>query len=118
MSLTGGYLSQGFAPDLDIEGFQFSRTHWSVKGADLYRALLKNSQPRRPRPKVFQLAECENMEPGLVSAMMRQMLLCGILRLPAEHPLQMFDDRMKGARRVKRRAADRHPNAILAGRLP
>ena len=45
------------------------------------------------------------------------MLRCGILRLPAEHALQMFDDRMKGARRVKRRTADRHPDVILAGRL-
>ena len=46
------------------------------------------------------------------------MLRRGILRLPAEHALQMFDDRMKGARRVKRRTADRHPNVVLAGRLP
>ena len=46
------------------------------------------------------------------------MLRCGILRLPAEDALQMFDDRMKGARRVKRRAADRHPDVVLAGRLP
>ena len=46
------------------------------------------------------------------------MLRRGILRLPAEDALQMFDDRMKGARRVKRRTADRHPNVILAGRLP
>ena len=45
------------------------------------------------------------------------MLLRGILRLPAEHALQMFDDRMKCARRVKRRAADRHPDVVLAGRL-
>ena len=61
---------QGFAPDLEIEEFQFSRTHWSVKDSDLYRFLLRNSQPRRPRPKVFQLAEFENIEPSLVSAMM------------------------------------------------
>ena len=61
---------QGFASDLDIADFQFSRTHWSVKDADLYRAPLRNSQPRRPRPKVFQLAEFENIEPSLVSAMM------------------------------------------------
>src|SRR5213075_1050242 len=37
---------QGFAGDLGIEEFQFSRTHWSVKDSDLYRALLKNAQPR------------------------------------------------------------------------
>src|SRR6516164_2239326 len=32
----------------------------------------------------------------------RQMLRRGVLRLPAEHALQMFDDRMECARRVKR----------------
>jgi hypothetical protein len=61
---------QTFAIDLDIRESQFSRTHWSVKDADLYRALLKNSQPRRQRPKVFQLAEFETIEPSLISAMM------------------------------------------------
>jgi hypothetical protein len=55
---------QGFAADLDIQDFQLSRTHWSVKDSDLYRALLRNSQPRRQRPKVFQF------EPSLMSAMM------------------------------------------------
>jgi hypothetical protein len=61
---------QGFASDLDIQDFQFSRTHWSVKYADLFRALLRNVQFQRPRPRVFQLAEAENIEPTLVSAMM------------------------------------------------
>src|SRR5260370_19319087 len=53
-------------------------------------------------------------EPGFE---IRQVLRRGILRLPAEDALQMFDDRMKGARRVKRRTADRHPDVILAARL-
>lgn len=61
---------QGFATDLDIEDFQFSRTHWSVKDIDLFRVLLRNVQPKRRRPKVFQLADPENIEPTLVSAMM------------------------------------------------
>jgi hypothetical protein len=61
---------QSFARDLDIEEFQFSRTHWSVKDQDLYRFLLRNAQPHRPRPKAFQLTEFENIEPRLVSAMM------------------------------------------------
>jgi very-short-patch-repair endonuclease len=43
---------------------------WAVKDADLYRALIRISSPRRQRPKVFQLAEFENIEPSLVSAMM------------------------------------------------
>jgi hypothetical protein len=41
-----------------------------VKDADLYLTLLRNSQPRRQQPKVFHLAENENIEPSLVSAMM------------------------------------------------
>jgi hypothetical protein len=61
---------RGFAADLDIEDFEFSRTHWSVKEADLFRTLLRISQPRRQRPSVFQLPEHENIEPSLVSAMM------------------------------------------------
>jgi hypothetical protein len=61
---------QAFALDLDIREIQFSRTHWAVKDADLYRALLRNSQPARQRPNVFQLAEFESIEPSLMSAMM------------------------------------------------
>jgi hypothetical protein len=38
--------------------------------ADLYLTLLRNSQPRRQQPMVFHLAENENIEPSLVSAMM------------------------------------------------
>lgn len=61
---------QGFAADLDIRDFQFSRTHWSVKDVDLFQALLRNMQPQRQQPKVFRLADPENIEPSLVSAMM------------------------------------------------
>src|SRR5580692_8293878 len=72
ISITGipNLILQGFASDLDIQDFEFSRTHSSVKDSDLYRVLLRNSQPRRPRPKVFQLSEFEKIEPSLVSAMM------------------------------------------------
>jgi hypothetical protein len=58
------------AADFDIQDFEFHRTHWSVKDIDLFRALLRNSRPPRNRPKVFQLAEPENIEAQLVSAMM------------------------------------------------
>ena len=50
--------------------FEFYRTHWAVKDEDLFRALLRNAQPRRRLPTVFRLAEYENIEPSLVSAMM------------------------------------------------
>jgi hypothetical protein len=59
-----------FRDDLDIDEFEFIRTHWSIKDIDLYRVLLKVSQPRRQRPTVFQLSEHENIEPSLMSAMM------------------------------------------------
>ena len=59
-----------FAADLGIEDFEFYRTHWSVKDEDLFRVLLRNSQPRRQRPTIFQLTEHESIEPNLVSAMM------------------------------------------------
>ena len=61
---------KGFAADLDIDDFEFHRTHWAVKDVDLFRVLLQNMQPRRALPKVFQLADPENIEPTLVSAMM------------------------------------------------
>lgn len=60
----------GIARDLDIDDWEFSRTHWAVKNEDLFRVLLRNLQPRRQRPRVFQIAEVENVEPVLMSAMM------------------------------------------------
>jgi len=56
--------------DLEISEGEFARTHWSVKQSDLYRGLIRIVSPRRQRPKVFQLAEFENIEPSLMSAMM------------------------------------------------
>ena len=61
---------RGIAAELDIGDAEFSRTHWSVKNSDLCRALLRNSQPRRQRPKAFQLPELADIEPSLMSAMM------------------------------------------------
>lgn len=50
--------------------WEFSRNHWAVKDADLYRFLLRTIRPRRQRPTVFPLAEHERIEPKLVSVMM------------------------------------------------
>jgi hypothetical protein len=52
-----------FADELDIEDFEFYRTHWSIKDVDLFRVLLRNMQPRRQLPKVFSIADPENIEP-------------------------------------------------------
>lgn len=49
---------------------EFSRNHWAVKEVDLYRFLLRNTQPRRQRPTVFQIDMHERIEETLVSAMM------------------------------------------------
>jgi hypothetical protein len=61
----------GFMRELDIgDDFEFFHTHWAIKQVDLYRILLRNTQPRRQRPTVFQLTDYENIEPKLVSVMM------------------------------------------------
>jgi hypothetical protein len=57
--------------DFDMpHDFEFSRHHWAVKDLDLYRALLRNFQPRRQRPSVFTIPEQEKIEPALISVMM------------------------------------------------
>ena len=62
---------EAHAADFGIRNvFEFNRTHWAVKDEDLFRALLRNAQPRRRLPTIFRLPEYENIEPSLVSAMM------------------------------------------------
>lgn len=57
--------------EIDVTNeFEFSRNHWAVKDADLYRFLLRNIRPRRQHPTVFQIPEHEHVEPDLASAMM------------------------------------------------
>lgn len=53
-----------------LHDFEFSRNHWAVKDVDLYRFLFRTVRPRRQRPTVFKIAEHENIDPTLVSAMM------------------------------------------------
>ena len=61
---------EAYTGEIGISPGQFSRTHWSVKNFDLFRALLRHQQPRRVRPRVFQIANPEAVEPTLVSVMM------------------------------------------------
>ena len=56
--------------ELDIESFEFTRTHWAVKNIDLFKALLINARPIRQSPKVFSLPQHEKVDPNLVSVMM------------------------------------------------
>jgi len=59
-----------FAPELGIDNFEFSRTHWAIKDIDLYKVLLRNMQPRRAQPRVFEISDPQRIEPALVSVMM------------------------------------------------
>jgi hypothetical protein len=43
-SLTNDVI-EGLAPDLEIDRFEFSRTHWAVKDVDLFRILLRIAAP-------------------------------------------------------------------------
>jgi hypothetical protein len=61
---------EALATELGIDSFEFTRTHWAIKDADLFRALMRQVPPRRPKPRVFSLSDPERIEPTLVSAMM------------------------------------------------
>ncbi len=61
---------QRFALEFGIDDSEFFRTHWAVKDVDLFRTLFRNLQPRILKPRVFQIADPENIEPQLVSEMM------------------------------------------------
>jgi hypothetical protein len=50
--------------------FEFTRSHWAVKGVDLFRLLLRLVRPRRQRPTVFTIEEHERIQRELVSVMM------------------------------------------------
>lgn len=57
------------AHELELEEFEFSRTHWAIKDADLYKVLLRNLSSSLPTPKVFQLTP-EPTSDRLISVMM------------------------------------------------
>jgi hypothetical protein len=59
-----------FRSELGIAPFEFERTHWAVKEADLYGVLLRGIQHLRQHPTVFNLPNAENIDTNLVSVMM------------------------------------------------
>lgn len=61
---------QRFAGELDIDSFEFTRTHWSIKNVDLYRVLMQAHASSFPSPKVFKLQEIASASHNLVSVMM------------------------------------------------
>ncbi|WP_306224942.1 hypothetical protein [Bosea beijingensis] len=56
--------------DRQRNDFDWHRNYWAVKDVDLYRFLLRNVNPRRQRPQVFNIPEHQAIEPQLLSVMM------------------------------------------------
>jgi len=59
-----------FAAEIDMDDYEFNRTHWAIKDANLFRVMVTNMQPRRQLPRVFQIADPEFVDRNLVSVMM------------------------------------------------
>ena len=55
--------------ELNIGDWEFSRTHWAIKDADLFKVLFKTGLGKRQQPKVFSLGD-EAVNPNLVAVMM------------------------------------------------
>ncbi|MEO5811886.1 MAG: hypothetical protein ABIU96_07100 [Rhodanobacter sp.] len=55
--------------ELGIEEFEFSRTHWAIKDADLFKVLLRANLGQRLMPKVFNLTD-HPIDESLVAVMM------------------------------------------------
>lgn len=60
---------QTLARTLRIDDFEFSRTHWAIKEADLFEVLLKAGLSKRAEPKVFNI-ESDVVDESLVAVMM------------------------------------------------
>jgi hypothetical protein len=56
--------------ELDINSYEFSRTHWAIKNVDLFRVLLKTQPFAKITPKVFKLDEFGITDDRLISVMM------------------------------------------------
>ena len=55
--------------ELSIDDWEFSRTHWAIKDADLFHVLLKNDAIAKVAPKLFRLSD-EPIDEDSVSVMM------------------------------------------------
>jgi hypothetical protein len=56
--------------ELDIDKWEFSRTHWSIKNVDLFRVLLGTRVGALPSPRLFKLDRVDGAEDNLLSVMM------------------------------------------------
>ena len=61
---------EALAVQLDIHQFEFTRTHWAVKEADLYGTLFGSGAVGQLAPKVFSFPVHLPVEPDLVAVMM------------------------------------------------
>ncbi len=61
---------QKISSELDIDEYEFSRTHWAVKDVNLFHILLKNQPFAKITPKVFKLDKFEITDDNLISVMM------------------------------------------------
>jgi len=61
---------QKISSELDIDGYEFSRTHWAIKDINLFHVLLKNQPFTKIMAKVFNLDEFEMTDDNLISVMM------------------------------------------------
>lgn len=55
---------------LDIDNYEFSRTHWAVKEPDIYKILLPHFISCINKPEVFSVSEYKNIDNDLISVMM------------------------------------------------
>lgn len=58
------------SPELDIESWEFSRSHWAIKNVDLFNVLLRNQAATPLSPKVFKFENDEGIDDSLLSVMM------------------------------------------------
>lgn len=56
--------------ELNIGSYELSRTHWSVKDADLFRVLYSSQLSINTLPKIFSIDDIYRMEADLISVMM------------------------------------------------
>jgi hypothetical protein len=57
--------------DLGIEDFEFQRTHWAFKEADLFEVLYRHSIDDTPRPRIHGVDHLLPIDPDQVSVMIR-----------------------------------------------
>lgn len=60
---------EDLARDLGIDRFEFSRTHWAIKEADLFEVLYRSQITARPQPRVFRITD-EAVDASLIAVMM------------------------------------------------